>query len=772
MDDVILSVQRNFREAFEGVKGVHSPQPVRPAHVGLENNDVIPTSQPESDGTEHCKDNFMENYNRVHMGEKGNTVGKEKRDVEGDEEEEEEEDGESDSDVDEDEDGRTSMKKNFEEMGHIEENIPHAPNLKTPPPPPSHISSLMEDLERTPRSPAIFKSNMAEVNAIKGKNKDENNLFQDTKPGKPEDFDIQMKNSTINMNLITVSGYDEPRSPIDFEGDVVLKNRQDTFVQQIWEEVYKIYGSCNPSMARNPEVWAQPAHIFLDKFLGGDWANVRVEGQNATNLIKHKLPRTLFKREGRITEKDAMEVDAVPIKGKNVEKNVGEYKPPAGTRAEKKKKAEAKPASPIKVSKIPKPLPVLVPVAVKKTVEKKSDIQSSSGKGDIQSRTQAKASDKPSLSRVFVENKENLVKRPVPLPKKKGISYAQIVAVNKYRIKSGGRSISPEIWEMMKEMAGAYPNKTMKDIEDMVDFGEEKAPTQSKGRNVSSIRAQVAMGVSKGPSHKAAIFGLNNDLYPSLFKDMGRVVDGMNKHLVFNHLRIRVQSGQLCQKVVQFYLNNVPTTPEFGRIKESLFKTLDIDLEGNDAFAPQSKAHLILKGFDFYTTRYSKRPEDILTGERVVEMMTSVQQFAGIECVRNPAVVRSKGSNNMAVVFMDIWDSQNGINSRDLVNKVYHIGGKLIKVEYARPREFVPQCQRCWNWNHGMKVCRLNHIKCARCGAGHQIKNHNHYATCCSEIGKQTDNRVECAHKIRCLNCKGEHVANDKKCVYKRHENN
>jgi hypothetical protein len=95
------------------------------------------------------------------------------------------------------------------------------------------------------------------------------------------------------------------------------------------------------------------------------------------------------------------------------------------------------------------------------------------------------------------------------------------------------------------------------------------------------------MGVSKGPSRKAAIFGLNNDLYPSLFRDMGRIVDGMNKHLIFNHSRIQVQSGQLCQKVVQFYLNTIPTTPEFGRIKESLFKTLDLNLEENDAFAPQ-----------------------------------------------------------------------------------------------------------------------------------------------------------------------------------------
>jgi hypothetical protein len=122
----------------------------------------------------------------------------------------------------------------------------------------------------------------------------------------------------------------------------------------------------------------------------------------------------------------------------------------------------------------------------------------------------------------------------------------------------------------------------------MVDFGENKNPAPSKGRNMNSLKAQVAMGMSKGPSRKAAIFGLNNDLYLSLFKDMGKVVDEMNKHLTYNHLRIRVQSGQLCQKVVQFYLNNVPTTPEFGRIKECLFKALDLDLEGNDAFTPQS----------------------------------------------------------------------------------------------------------------------------------------------------------------------------------------
>jgi hypothetical protein len=469
-----------------------------------------------------------------------------------------------------------------------------------------------------------------DVDAIKGKfkNRNEDELFQIPVKKKPEEFEEEINKSKSYTDAIVVQGEERRSLPIDFMGDVAIENEKDDFVHSIWNEVYKIYGSCNPSMARNPEVWAEPVHRFLDTFLGGDWANVKVKGRTASNLIKHKLSRVLFRGDGNISEKEAIELRSKEKAEKpesdrmDVDPNVGikssEYKPPVGTRAEKIKKAAGeKPASPIKVSKIPKPLPVPVPVVEKKRAEKKSDPSSSSGKGDNQSQTQAKMSDTSSSSRAYVENKTNLIKRPVPEPKKKNtISYANIVAVNKYNIKHGERGISPKIWEMMKEMSGAYPDKSMKEIKAMVDFGgnkEEQAP--SKGRKVSNIKAQIAMGVSKGPSHKAAIFGLNNDLYPSLFKDMGKVVDGMNKHLVYHHSKIRVQSGQLCQKVVQFYLNIVPTTPEFGRIKESLFKTLDIDLEGNDVFAPQSKAHLILKGFDYYTTRYSKRPEDILTGE-------------------------------------------------------------------------------------------------------------------------------------------------------------
>ncbi|EKM76152.1 hypothetical protein AGABI1DRAFT_15636, partial [Agaricus bisporus var. burnettii JB137-S8] len=135
-------------------------------------------------------------------------------------------------------------------------------------------------------------------------------------------------------------------------------------------------------------------------------------------------------------------------------------------------------------------------------------------------------------------------------------------------------------------------------------------------------------------------------------------------------------------------------------------------------------------------------------------------------------VVRSKGSNDMAVVFMDVWDSKKGICTKNLVNKVYHIGGKLIKVEYAKQREFVPQCQKCWRWDHGTSRCRINHQRCARCGQGHMTINHDEFSTCCGAIRKEKQVKfVKCEHKLKCLNCKGKHTADSFKCVYKKNQN-
>jgi hypothetical protein len=105
----------------------------------------------------------------------------------------------------------------------------HAPNT-----PPVNTRMLLDDLDKTPRSPAVKIVHQKEVDAIKGKNRNEDELFQVPWKTKPEDFVEQINKSKEYTNAIVVQGEDRMTSPIDFKGDVVIENQKDDFVHSVW----------------------------------------------------------------------------------------------------------------------------------------------------------------------------------------------------------------------------------------------------------------------------------------------------------------------------------------------------------------------------------------------------------------------------------------------------------------------------------------------------------------------------------------------------------
>jgi hypothetical protein len=353
------------------------------------------------------------------------------------------------------------------------------------------------------------------------------------------------------------------------------------------------------------------------------------------------------------------------------------------------------------------------------------------------------------------------------------MSYAQTAALQKNAAVIPTLSAESILWA--KELRASFPELSVHEaLEYTLPQQSASPPTAPQYKRKTAI-AERQQGISNGLNRKSAQFAFSHLIQPEQFTDMGRIVNEMNHHLTATSPVMRVQNGRLFKGVVHFYLNVAPTQAQFDRLKECLFKVLQKEAPtqgSDDPFAPQSIAHLIMKGFDYYTNVYSRRPEDILTGEQIMEKMQGIDQFRGLECVRPPAVVRSKGSNDMAIAFVDVWDSKHGIRTKELVNKVYHIGGKLIKLEYARQREFMPQCQNCWSWTHGTSRCCINHQRCTRCGQPHKTENHDLFTTCCGAVKKTADYTGKCEHPLKCVNCKGAHLASDSKCVYKRHQNN
>jgi len=87
----------------------------------------------------------------------------------------------------------------------------------------------------------------------------------------------------------------------------------------------------------------------------------------------------------------------------------------------------------------------------------------------------------------------------------------------------------------------------------------------------------------------------------------------------------------------------------------------------------------------------------------------------------------------------------------------------------------VAQCRNCWHWDHPTHACRTQDAKCQKCSGPYRVENHRLLAWCCKANTKSNPPReataagASCSHTFKCLNCKGDHSADNNKCPFWRH---
>ena len=87
----------------------------------------------------------------------------------------------------------------------------------------------------------------------------------------------------------------------------------------------------------------------------------------------------------------------------------------------------------------------------------------------------------------------------------------------------------------------------------------------------------------------------------------------------------------------------------------------------------------------------------------------------------------------------------------------------------------VAQCRNYWHWSHPTHACCAQGAKCQKYGSSHRAENHRLLAWYCKANTKSNPPReatvasASCPHTFKCLNCKGDHAADDNKCLFQRH---
>ncbi|KXN85439.1 hypothetical protein AN958_11335 [Leucoagaricus sp. SymC.cos] len=225
---------------------------------------------------------------------------------------------------------------------------------------------------------------------------------------------------------------------------------------------------------------------------------------------------------------------------------------------------------------------------------------------------------------------------------------------------------------------------------------------------------------------------------------------------------------------LSFSTNLVPTPAKYEIIHEWLSKAIQCDR--NDIpipRAPMSKSYLKIVGVNFYMPpEWHKDGSTQLMADNVLYVMNRNPLFEKVTLASMPRIMKASPHSDMAIIWFDIWDSQKGTNAKLLTDRSFNFDRNVAVIRACNMHPGISQCQNCWKWGHLTAKCRSQGWKCAKCGGPHKTNNHWVSSSCCKANEKAkpphlaTPANEPCPHLFKCINCKGDHAANDKNCPY------
>ncbi|KXN88505.1 hypothetical protein AN958_07274 [Leucoagaricus sp. SymC.cos] len=168
-----------------------------------------------------------------------------------------------------------------------------------------------------------------------------------------------------------------------------------------------------------------------------------------------------------------------------------------------------------------------------------------------------------------------------------------------------------------------------------------------------------------------------------------------------------------------------------------------------------SKSYLKIVGVNFYMpTDWHDDSSNQLTPDDILYIMNCNPLFERITLASPPRVMRATLHSDMAIIWFDIWDSQNGTNAKMLTNHSFNFNKDIAVIWACNMHPGISQCQNCWKWGHITAKCKFQGWECAKCNGPHKTENHRNVAWYCQvnpkakPPHKATEDGMPCPHQF------------------------
>ena len=125
---------------------------------------------------------------------------------------------------------------------------------------------------------------------------------------------------------------------------------------------------------------------------------------------------------------------------------------------------------------------------------------------------------------------------------------------------------------------------------------------------------------------------------------------------------------------------------------EQYFKGLDnIETKDITPHLPQLKSYLKILGVLYYGNNFSAPINNTL----VKDILSKTPMFSDITLAAHPRVIKVSKNSDISVIWVDIWDSQNGTKAKTLINRSFNFGRHIATVKGTSMNPGVSQCHNC-----------------------------------------------------------------------------
>jgi len=195
---------------------------------------------------------------------------------------------------------------------------------------------------------------------------------------------------------------------------------------------------------------------------------------------------------------------------------------------------------------------------------------------------------------------------------------------------------------------------------------------------------------TKGPLYKQVIIPMSTDNANKFVKDSSVHIANINR--TFKNVKLDVMADfiHVKNKGVVISTNKVASPLDLQSIEKyaQCIKAEQIE----SPRLSQSKLYLKIIGILYL----SKHTSSCITSDDIENFLKNNHIFNDIVLASKPRVIKVSPKSDMAIIWIDIWNTQSSSKARSLINRRFNGGSFIATIHGANMNPRVLQYKNCW----------------------------------------------------------------------------